>query len=231
METAVIWPKGEGPFPAVIMYHHIGGLHESLMVMARRLASYGYCVVAPSLYWRIGEIRIDADNQDPYSMQVRGVIVKSPETPHQVMSDTRHLLDYMHQMRQIDDGPRGAVGYCLGGRFALLAACEYPDEVTTSASMYGTDVGIGGPEDLRDRLRAMRGSTYLAFAETDRHTSLEDVETIREMFAQHCTTDWEVELHAGTRHGFSFPGRPMYDFEAAERTWTKSMSLFRAELG
>lgn len=231
METTVVWPEGEGPFPGVVMYHHIGGLHEGILGMARRLASYGYCVAVPSLYWRVGTVIIDADNKDPVSMQLRGVVVKTTEVPHQVMNDTRCLLDFMKQMRQVDDGPRGTIGYCLGGRFAVRAACVYPEEITASASMYGVDLIAEGPESLDRDLASLRGSTYLAFAATDQHVSAAEVETITKFFRSECTAEWEVETLAGTRHGFSFPGRPMFDFAAAERTWLKSLEIFRKELG
>ncbi|WP_216894351.1 dienelactone hydrolase family protein [Nocardia alni] len=231
METAVVWPEGSGPFPAVVMYHHIGGLHEGLLALARRLASYGYCVFAPSLYWRVGTVEIDPDNTDPVSLAMRGVVVKTAETPFQVMNDTRYLLDYIKHMRQVDDGPRGAVGYCLGGLFAVRASCVFPDEIKASASLYGVGMLTEGEESLEATLGRMTGSTYLAFAEHDKHVSAEDVERVRELFAKHCEADWSVERLDGTRHGFAFPGRPMYDFEAAEHTWDKVLSVFDARLG
>jgi carboxymethylenebutenolidase len=231
METAVVWPEGTGPFPAVIMYHHIGGLHESLLVLARRLASYGYCVFTPSLYWRVGSVVIDADNTDPVSLSMRGVVVKTTETPFQVMNDTRHLLNYIKHMRQVDNGPRGAVGYCLGGLFAIRASCVFPGEISAAASLYGVGLLDEGPESLEATLDRMTGAAYLAFAEHDRHVSAEDVARVRALFEKYRDTDWSVELLEGTRHGFAFPGRPMYDFDAAEHTWDKVLSMFDTRLG
>ncbi len=43
--------------------------------------------------------------------------------------------------------------------------------------------------------------------------------------------DAEVETYPGTKHGFAFPQRPVYDKTAAERHWERLNSLFRRKLG
>jgi carboxymethylenebutenolidase len=232
MPTVVVWPEGRGPFPAVTMYHHIGGIHEGLLDMARRLASYGYCVFAPDLYYRVGSILIDPDNRDEVSLALRGVVVKSAEAPYHAMNDTARLLEWIRQMRQVDDGPIGTIGYCLGGLFAIRAACVYPEIVKAAVSLYG--VGLedsDGPEALEGILDRMTGTAYMAYAERDRHVGPEDVARLRASFEARCNASWEIEILEGTQHGFAFPGRPMFHLEAAEKTWSIALAMFKEALG
>ena len=52
MNTFVVYPDEGGPFPVVLFYMDAPGKREELHDMARRLASVGYCVVLPNLYYR-----------------------------------------------------------------------------------------------------------------------------------------------------------------------------------
>jgi len=54
MQTFVCRPERGGPFPAVFMLMDAPGIREELRDMARRLATVGYYVLLPNLYYRAG---------------------------------------------------------------------------------------------------------------------------------------------------------------------------------
>src|SRR6202012_1769435 len=57
METFIAHPRGNGPHPAVVVYMDIWGVREELFDIARNVASVGYYVMVPDLYYRQGKIR------------------------------------------------------------------------------------------------------------------------------------------------------------------------------
>jgi len=54
METFICRPERNGPYPAVLMLMDAPGIREELYEMARRVATTGYCVLLPNLYYRAG---------------------------------------------------------------------------------------------------------------------------------------------------------------------------------
>ena len=57
METFITHPRGDGPFPAVILYMDVWGVREELFDIARRVATVGYYCMVPDLYYRRGTVR------------------------------------------------------------------------------------------------------------------------------------------------------------------------------
>ena len=57
METFITRPDRPGPFPGVVLFMDIWGIREELYDIARRIATVGYCVAVPDLYYREGRIR------------------------------------------------------------------------------------------------------------------------------------------------------------------------------
>ena len=54
METFITHPERGGPYPAVFLMMDAPGIREELRMMARRLATVGYYVMLPNLYYRAG---------------------------------------------------------------------------------------------------------------------------------------------------------------------------------
>ena len=54
MSTFVCHPERRGPFPVILFLMDAPGIREELRDMARRLATTGYCVLLPNLYYRSG---------------------------------------------------------------------------------------------------------------------------------------------------------------------------------
>src|SRR5437588_484115 len=67
----------------------------------------------------------------------------------------------------VRQGPKGTIGYCLGGRLALAAAAEFPDQLRANASMHGTRLVSDKPDSPHRFVDNMRGEIYCGFAEKD----------------------------------------------------------------
>jgi carboxymethylenebutenolidase len=232
-DTFICYPEEGGPFPAVIMYMDAPGIREELRNMARRIGTAGYYVVLPNLYYRRGtEGAYGFDRslirEDDMHLQKMFELMDDATT-EKIVADTRSIIDYVRADSEAKDGPIGAVGYCMSGKYIVQLGAEYPDDFAALASYYG--VGIQTEEDNSPHLTAskIKGELYLAFAEQDVYVPAPLLESIpKEM--DKAGINYRMEIYPGTDHGFAFPQRPAYVKPAAERHWERMLALFERNL-
>lgn len=228
--TFIAHPDRGGPFPPVLFYMDAPAIREELRDMARRLASAGYYVVLPNLYYRSGVMELGPIDGSPGSAWMKRMfeLMSSIDIP-KVMSDTDALLAYIDTQAAAKKGPVGAMGYCMSGQYAISAAGRHPDRVKAAASLYGVALVTEKPDSPHLSARKATGEIYVACAETDRFAPPEMVDALTKDFAAQGVKG-EVENYPGTHHGFAFPGRPQYDKAAAERHWVRLHALFARNL-
>ena len=227
--TFVAHPDRGGPHPAVLFYMDAPGIREELRDMARRLASAGYYVVLPNMYYREGVMELGAMDGSPGSDWLKRMFaLMSTLTIPMVMSDTSALLAWIDTQAAAKKGKVGAVGYCMSGRYAISAAATFPDRVVAAASYYGVSLATDQADSPHLATRKIEGEIYVACAETDPYAPPDMVEAVRAELASN--GKGEVEIYPGTEHGFAFPQRPAYDKMAAERHWVRLHALFARNL-
>ena len=234
METFICRPERGGPAPAVLMLMDAPGIREELYDMARRLATTGYAVLLPNLYYRAGrETKYDygqvMEHGSAEHTRMRAVRTKMTIPP--VMSDVAAMLAFIDADPAIGSGPVGTHGYCMSGPYALAAAARFPDRIAAAASFYGTWLVNDEAEESPHRtLGQARGELYISCAEHDDLAPLDMVAKLKDLFEASGATG-ELEIHPGVHHGFAFPGRWCYDKPAAERHWERLIALYRRRLG
>ena len=200
--------------------------------MARRLATVGYCVLLPNLYYRAGRDTIYGpqvlEHGSPEHQRMRSVRTKMTIKP--VMDDIAAMLAYVDATDGPKQRPIGVHGYCMSGPYALAAAARYPERVAAAASFYGTWLVSDAEESPHLSLAKVKGELYIACAEHDELAPLPMVEELRGLF-ERAGTAGEIELYPGVHHGFAFPQRWCYDKPAAERHWERLIALYRRRLG
>ena len=226
--TFIVHPERDGPHPAIFFFMDAPAIREELRDMARRLATSGYYVILPNLYYRAGVMEIGPLG-DP-DVRTRMMELMNGLTIEMVMSDTEALLAFVDQDPAAADGPMGAVGYCMSGQFAINAAANFPDLFGAAASMYGTYLVTDRDNSPHLMARQAKGELYFGCAETDRWAPMATVEALTRSLAED-GVDAEVELYPGVEHGFAFPQRAAYDKAAAERHWERLNALFARRLG
>lgn len=226
MNTFVVRPDEGGPFPVVLFYMDAPGKREELHDMARRIATVGYHVVLPNLYYR-------------WTREFDLITMPNGETREQMfelmygLSDRMIARDTDAMLALVDADPGadatrvGCVGYCMSGPFAFAMAGTYPDRVRCAASVYGVRLfGERSPAHLAEHVR---GELYFACAETDEYAPAEMIAGLEAHLAA-VGANARVEWYPGTHHGFAFPQRPVYDRDAAERHWSRLFALFDRNL-
>ena len=139
-------PKGEGPFPAVVVIQEIFGVNGFVRAAADRLASQGYLAVAPDLFWRI-EPGIDLDASDPEQMQKGFGLFGKFDPPLGVKDIAATIAKVRADPRC--NGKVGDVGYCLGGLLAFLSALRTDADASVSYYGVGMDNFVGEAEALK----------------------------------------------------------------------------------
>jgi carboxymethylenebutenolidase len=226
--TFISHPERVGPHPVILFYMDAPGIREELRDMARRLATSGYYVMLPNLYYRLDVMELGplpADPEAPERKRMFG-FMNSINIPL-VMEDTTALLAYADGQSAARTDIVGAVGYCMSGRYAINAATHFPGRVKAAASIYGTHLATDQPDSPHLAASKTRAELYFGCAETDIYAPTEIIEKVK---ASMKDAHAEVEMYPGTHHGFAFPKRPVYDRDAAERHWERLQALYRRNL-
>ena len=226
--TFITHPERGGPFPVIIFYMDAPAIREELRDMARRLATSGYYVMLPNMYYRSGVMElgpIPPDPEAPARKQMFGYM-NSINIPL-VMEDTKALLAYADKQPAANAKIVGTVGYCMSGRYAVNAATHFPDRVKAAASIYGTHLATDEPDSPHLAGQKTKAELYFGCAETDVYAPQEIIDKVKG--ALEGTTN-EVEIYPGTHHGFAFPKRPAYHRDAAERHWERLLALYSRNL-
>ena len=208
------------------------GIREELRDMARRLATTGYYVLLPNLYYRAGR-----DTTYGPDVLVHG----SPE--HRAHARRAHQDDHPagHGRRRRHArlrrrasgrkrGPVGVHGYCMSGPYALAAAARYPDRIAAAASFYGTWLVSDAVESPHLSLGKAKGELYIACAEHDDLAPLPMVEELRAPVraGRQPRRDRALSRRAPR---LRLPAAQVYDKPAAERHWERLIALYRRRLG
>jgi carboxymethylenebutenolidase len=231
METFIVRPERNGPFPAVFILMDAPGIREELRDMARRLATVGYYVLLPNLYYRAGRDTIFGPDAltEGSAERARMRAVRTKMTIPPVMDDVSTMIAYVDKQKEVKKGAVGAHGYCMSGPYALAAAARYPDRVAAAASFYGTWLVSDAVESPHLNLGRVKGELYIGCAEHDDLAPLPMVEELRGLLKKSGAAG-ELEIHPGVHHGFAFPERWCYDKPAAERHWERLFALYDRNL-
>ena len=227
MNSFIVYPEEGGPFPLVLFYMDAPGKREELHDMARRIATVGYYVVLPNLYYRHErEFHLGL----PGASRERMRELMDGLSNAMVCDDTRAMLDFAASETSVSDGPIGAVGYCMSGPFVFAAAAEFPDRIKAAASLHGVMLYTDAPDSPHRKADRIQGEIYFGCAETDRWAPPELVEGLDQHLAS-TGINYRIEWYPGTNHGFVFPQREgMYHKASAERHWERLFAMFRRNL-
>jgi len=224
-------PSGTGPWPAVLVYMDGLAIRPAMLEIGERLASNGYFVLLPDLFYRSGPYEpMDAKTvfSDPEKRKVLMEKFFTPATPANIMSDTQAFLDYLGAQRDVRSGGIGATGYCMGGLMSLTAAGTYPERIVAAASYHGGRLATDAPDSPHRLAPRMKARVYVAGAIEDQSFP-DDMKARLEKALSDAGVDHRIETYPA-KHGWVLRDTPVYDAAAAERHWQSMLALFDATL-
>jgi carboxymethylenebutenolidase len=220
---------GEEGCPGVLLYMDIFGPRPALWAMAERIASWGYRVLVPDLFYRVG-------NYGPFDAatafdddKTRAELLRLRDATPQEMTarDTGAFIDALVAHGGI--GPVGVVGYCMGGARALTAAIAAPVRVAVAASFHGGGLASDAPDSPHLSAAKMKAFIYVGSAGVDRGFPPEQsallARTLREAGVDHM-----IENFPGMDHGWCVSDHGVYNAAGAERHWRRLQQIFAERL-
>jgi carboxymethylenebutenolidase len=205
-------PRGDGPFPGVIVVQEWWGLDDHIKDVAQRFAREGFAALAPDLYH--GNVTHEPNKAEKLMMSL------------DMNSAGRELAkgaDYLASQPYTSGRGIGATGFCMGGGLALTLACDSP-HVRAAAAFYGVN------PDPVDKVQNLRGPVLAIYAEHDSWAGPEVRERLRQALERH-GKQHEIRVYPGTQHAFFNDTRAdAYSREPATDAWNRALSLFRQNL-
>ena len=231
METFIVHPD-RGAHPPVLFLMDAPGIREELRDMARRLATTGYYVMLPNLYYRAGRDTMYGPDvlTKGSAEQARMRTVRTKMTIPPVMDDVAAMMAHADGQKASKPGPVGTHGYCMSGPYSLAAAARFPDRIAAAASFYGTWLVSGAVESPHLTLAKAKGELYIACAEHDDLAPPDMVADLQTLF-ETSGNPGELEIYPTVHHGFAFSQRWCYDQPGADRHWERLIALYRRRLG
>lgn len=225
----VVTPAGDGPWPAVIFYMDAGGIRPAVIAMARRLASAGYVVLLPDLFYRYGPYGPFVP-AEVFAGDVRAILGPLVATTgnDKAAEDTGAFLAHLDTRGDVAGRKVGAVGFCMGGGMAIAAAGTCPDRFAAVASFHGGDLATDAPTSPHLVVPHLQAEVYVASAENDPSYPPEMAARFEQALAQ--AGVWYSAETFPAAHGWMKPDFPVYDQVAAERGWAEMLALFRRTL-
>jgi carboxymethylenebutenolidase len=202
-------PSGHGP--GIVMLQEIFGVNTAMRAKAEDLAAAGYVVVVPDLFWRL-QRRVDlgygeADRQQGFGFMKQFDMAGGA-------ADAADAALWL-ATQPACSGKIGFVGFCLGGKVAVLAAARTPD-VAAVVSFYGVKL-----EDNMAELASLRAPFQFHVGDKDAHIPAAGIDKVRAAVAERPGA--AVHVYPGAQHGFFNRLRgDVYD-EAAARLATGRM--------
>jgi len=224
-------PAGSGPWSAVLVFMDGLGIRPAMLELGERLATYGFFVLLPDLFYRSGPY----EPMDPHTVftdpEKRKVLMEkffAHATQTNIMSDTRAFLDYLAAQPDVKPGPIGTTGYCMGGLMSLTAAGTYPDAIIAAASYHGGRLATDDSHSPHLLAPKMKARVYVAGAIED-SSFPDDMKARLEGALTSAGVDHTIETYQA-KHGWVFRDTPVYDAAAAERHWESLIALMNTSL-
>lgn len=205
----LVTPEGKGPFPAVIVIHEWWGLDAWVKDQARALAKEGYVALAVDLY--------------------RGKATDKQEEAHQLMSgmpqdravrDLKGAFAYLNSRKDVRGHRIGSIGWCMGGKFALLLATEEPT-LAAAVAYYGA------PPTDDAAIARIKAPVLGNYGGEDQGPSPEQVKTFQAALEKAGKTI-DAKIYPGAGHAFANPNNPWkgYREDAAKDAWSRTTAFF-----
>ena len=222
----------KGRHPAVLIWPDIFGLRPAFREMATRLAESGYAVLVINPFYRIKKAPTapeHPDFNDPPTREALMALMGSLN-PTTAVTDAKSFVTFLDSQPSVDVKRKiGTTGYCMGGPFVLRTAATIPDRVGAGATFHGGGLVTDKPESPHLVIPKTKAQYLIAIAENDDQKEPDAKRVLRESFAKaHLSA--EVEVYAGTQHGWCPPDSMVYNREQSEKAWSRMLVLFSKAL-
>jgi len=219
-------PMGVGPFPGMVVIHHMPGWDEWYRETTRKFAHHGYASISPNLNFRSGH-----GTPEDVAAKVRGAGGMKDDL---VVGDGVAAMQFLRSLPN-NNGKVGIFGTCSGGRHTFLTVCRAKG-FDAAVECWGGGVAAA-KEDLTparpvapiDYTKDLSCPLIGIFGNDDKNPSPDQVNRHEEELKKH-GKNYEFHRYDGAGHGFFYYDKPPYRQEQAVDGWKKILAFLEKHL-
>ena len=204
-------PKGDGPFPIVLVCHENRGLTDHIKDVTRRVAKAGYASLAVDLISREG-------GTDKVGANAPGVLGNVP--PQRFVDDFRAGLANMQGQSFVRKDRAGMVGFCFGGGVTWLCA-EGIADLKAVVPFYGPNPPLQDVSKIQAAVLALYGAL-----DTRIDAGIPDIENAMKQNGK----TYEKIIYPNANHAFNNDTGASYNADASNDAWAKTLAWFEKYL-
>ena len=201
-------PTTHDNYPAVVMIHEWWGLNENIKVMADKLASHGYVVLAVDLY--DGQIALNSE-------EARKLVTSFDK--NYGLQNMKAAIAYLND--NYSPEKLGSIGWCFGGTQSLNLALNN--------TMDATVIYYGSVLSDTESLSSISWPVLGIFAELDKGIPVERVNDF-ESTLNTLDIPNEIHIYSGVDHAFANPSGERYAPQESNDAWEKTLAFFHSNL-
>jgi carboxymethylenebutenolidase len=205
-------PAGKGPFPGLVVVHEYWGLNDWVKEQASKLAEQGYVALAVDLY--------------------RGKVATTPDEAHELMRgvpedrakrDLHAAIEFLKSQPNVKKNRLGAIGWCMGGGYALDVALQEPD-------LAAAVINYGHLATDTEMLKKINAPILGLFGGQDRGITPDDVRKFEQQLKQ-LGKKVEIKIYDDAGHAFENPNnKEGYRAADAADAWKRTVDFLAMTL-
>lgn len=206
----------------IVVVQEAFGVNDHIEDVAQRLADAGWLAVAPHLFHRTGDPKIDYEALDDVMPHMKEL------TADGILADVDVALARV-AAAGLAPARTGMVGFCMGGTVALLTAVRR--EIGAAVSFYGGGLAEGrfGFGPLIEEAPGLQAPWLGLYGDLDHGIPVDDVERLRTAAAS-SGQPTELVRYADAGHGFNCDRRSSYEPASAKDAWQRTLDWFERHL-
>jgi len=202
----VVRPEGDGPFPGVVVIHELSGLNDNIKDICRRFAEAGYVALGFDMF--------TGRNRNICIMRLFGGMIFNSYN-NSAVKELRAALTALAERREVDANRVGAVGFCMGGGFALGWGVK-DRRLQAIAPYYGIN-----PRPLS----AVAKSCPVVASYPGRDFTAKHGQKLEAALAR-AGVAHDIKIYPEAQHSFFNDEGGSYDAAAAEDSWQRVLTFF-----
>lgn len=211
MRGYLVQPKGNGPFPVVLVIHENRGLNPYIEDVARRAATEGFLALAPDGLFPVGGY--PGNDDDGRALQAK---LDQPKLRTDMLNSAKFLKTHA-----MSTGKLGVTGFCWGGGTTNWLAAALGAEMQAGVPYYGAAAETASVPQIKAPL-------LVQLAENDER--INSMYPAYEAALKAAGVPYEVFIYPGTQHGFHNNSTPRYNEAAAKLSWERTIAFFKRSL-
>jgi carboxymethylenebutenolidase len=213
-----------GTAPGVLVWPDIFGLRPAFRQMGKRLAESGYSVLVVNPFYRKQPAPTASKGAATPIQEVMPLAQALNETTH--MTDAKAFIGWLDQQSSVAKNRKmGTQGYCMGGPMAFRTSAAVPDRVGAVASFHGGGLVANGANSPHLQASKTKAQFLIAIAANDDMQRPTEKDVLKETFEK-AKLHADIEVYAGSMHGWCPPDSGVYNEPLAEKAWSKLLALY-----